>query len=99
TRFKCDWSSDVCSSDLLVDVGIPQATRFSRLRTVHGFVRFGSARWWSPYETATTSMVASSSNSPPQNSVTRSSKKRCSASADSRSEERRVGDGCGYRKQ
>ena len=37
----------------------------------------------SSYETATTRTVASSSNSPPQNSVTRSSNEWCSVFADS----------------
>ena len=47
-----------------------------------GYSRY-SREMVAPYETATTRTVASSSKSPAQNSVTRSSKNRCSASADS----------------
>src|SRR5688572_27500483 len=31
TRFDCDWSSDVCSSDLLSDIPILHSRRFSRI--------------------------------------------------------------------
>src|SRR5260370_42365272 len=34
TRFKCDWSSDVCSSDLPSRIGIVKAQRFRDAQTV-----------------------------------------------------------------
>src|SRR5207237_7003896 len=41
TRFKCDWSSDVCSSDLVADAMSRQVDRELALARLRGKVRGG----------------------------------------------------------
>src|SRR5207237_2084009 len=98
-RFKCDWSSDVCSSDLLQ--GAKHAICQLVVTTEPGSqpiapggyaaVRMQLERRLAPVEPGR-DMV------PGQVQECRPLQRRVAAAAKSRSEERRVGKGCGTRR-
>src|SRR2546430_5878157 len=41
TRFDCDWSSDVCSSDLIIDAELPDMSGIDACRLLHSDLRIG----------------------------------------------------------